>query len=404
VIRPDAGTAREGAVGLTRIWNRAFIAIFVTNALVSIGLQMVNVLVGKYTNSLGATAALVGTVSSAFAWAAIIFKIFSGPALDALNRKRVVMWAMVAIAIAFFGFGISASVPELLVFRFVQGAGQAFTTTAFVAMAADALPKDKTSTGLGFYALAAGIAQMVGPVISLNVAESVSYRAAFFIAGAFLVLALLAATQIRLDYRKTKKFEIKVRNIIAPEVLLPALIMVLVFSCYSLINPFLPLQGEQVGVGASISYYFTIYAAVLFISRPLSGWLADRFGYIVLVPMFVLFIGGFWLVSAANSLWMFLLAAVVIGFGYGGCQPVMQSLAMRLVPKERRGAASSTNFIGSDLGNIIGPIVGGSIADSMGYSSMWQIMTITLVVSAILVVVFRGHFARGIVKASEAVA
>lgn len=392
----------EAQEGPARIWNRAFISIFVTNALVSIGLQMSNVLIGKYTSSLGATATLVGTVSSAFAWAAILFKILSGPALDALNRKYVVMGAMVAIGLAFVGFGISDNVPELITFRFIQGAGQAFTTTAFIAMAADALPRKKVGTGLGFYAIAAGIAQMIGPVISLNVAEKVSYRAAFFIAAGVIVLALAAASQIKLSYRRTKKFEIRLNNIFAREVLLSALIMVLMFSCYSLINPFLPLQAEGVGIGAQISLYFTVYAGVLFLSRPLSGFLADKFGYIVLAPMFVLFIAGFWLISVASTLWMFLAAAVIIGFGYGGAQPVMQSLAMRLVPKERRGAASSTNFIGSDLGNIVGPIVGGSVADVMGLSSMWQVMTVTLVISIILVLVFRGYFARNIAKVAEA--
>lgn len=401
---PHTPTPTEDASpdGPQRIWNRAFIAIFITNALVSIGLQMANVLIGKYTDSLGATATIVGTVSSAFAWAAIIFKIVSGPALDALNRKWVVMGAMFAIGLAFAGFAISTSVPELIVFRLIQGAGQAFTTTAFIAMAADALPTKKVGTGLGIYAIAAGIAQMIGPAIALNVAEQVSYRAAFLIAALVIGVALISATQIKLTYRRIKKFQIRLTSIFAREVLPSALIMVLMFSCYSLINPFLPLQADSVGVGAQISLYFTVYAGVLFLSRPLSGYLADKFGYLVLVPLLALFIAGFFVISSADSVWKFLAAAVLIGLGYGGAQPVMQSLAMRLVPKDRRGAASSTNFIGSDLGNIAGPIAGGAIADSLGLSSMWQVMTVTLVISIILVIVLRKYFTRNIALASGA--
>ena len=391
-----AGDAPSGSTAPGRIWTRAFIAICVTNALVSVGLQMCNVLIGKYTDSLGATAALVGTVSSAFAWSAIVFKLLSAPTLDAFNRKRVVMFAILAIGIAFAGYGVSGSVPELLAFRLLQGAGQAFTTTCFIAMAADAPPREKMGTGLGFFALGAGVSQMIGPVISLKVSEAHGYSASFFIAAGVIVLALLSASRIRLEYRTTKRFSFALNNVFAREVLISAGLMFLLFSCYSLVNPFLAIHAGERGVGSDISYFFTVYAAILFLSRPLSGRLADRFGYIVLAPMLVVFIGAFFLISVAGSLWMFLLAAVLFGFGYGGCQPVLQSMAMRLARKDRRGAASSTNFIGSDLGNIVGPVVGGGLAQSFGYTAMWQGMTVALVAAVVVVVALRGTISRRI--------
>lgn len=397
----DASAPKTGPVG-QRIWNPAFTGIFIANSLMSIGLQMGNILIGKYTNSLGATATLVGVVSSAFAWAAIVFKLISGPALDALNRKHVIIGALAVTATAFVGCGLSSTVPALLFFRLMEGAGLAFTTTAFIAMAADALPREKTSTGLGFYALAAGIAQMIGPVVSLNVSERYGYRPAFFIAAAFVGLSIVAVSRIKLEYRQVTRFKIRLDKIIAPEVLISAVIMVLLFSCYSLIDPFLPIHAQARGIGADISFFFTVYAVMLMVTRPAAGWLADRFGYLVLVPMFGLFFASFWVISVATELWMFLLAGAIFACGYGGCQPVMQSLAMRLVPSARRGAASSTNFVGSDLGKIIGPIIGGSIADTLGFTSMWQIMSVTILVAAVIVIVFRRKIVRDISRASMA--
>ena len=43
-----------------KIWNAAFISIFVANALMNLGQQMVNSLVAKYADYLGAAATLVG--------------------------------------------------------------------------------------------------------------------------------------------------------------------------------------------------------------------------------------------------------------------------------------------------------------------------------------------------------
>jgi MFS family permease len=389
--------------GPAKIWNKVFISIFITNVFVSVGLQMVNVLIGKYTDSLGATASVVGIVSSAFAWSAILFKLASAPALDRFNRKYVIMGAMVAIGLAFVGFGISGAVPELVVFRLLQGAGQAFTTTAFIAMAADALPRKKIGTGLGFFTLAAGVAQGIGPVISLKVQAAAGYSVVFFIAAAFVGLGLIAATQIKLKYKLPEKFRLTPSKFFAKEVALLAILTLFVFACYSLVNPFLAIYAGQRGVGSNISFFFTIYAGILFISRPLSGRLYDRFGSLILVPMLVLFIAAFFLIAASTSLWMFLAAAVLFGFGYGGCQPVLQSIAMKMVPPERRGSASTTNFLGSDLGNIVGPIVGGGIAQSLGYSAMWQSMTVALVIALVLVIVLRGSFVRQMARVASAV-
>ncbi|MFT8640289.1 MAG: MFS transporter, partial [Bifidobacterium sp.] len=96
-----------------RIWNRSFISVCLANTFVSIALQMCNVLIGKYTDSLGATAAIVGMVSGAFAWAAIVFKLFSGPTIDALDRRYVVMAAMAVMGVAMVFYGVVGSVPEL---------------------------------------------------------------------------------------------------------------------------------------------------------------------------------------------------------------------------------------------------------------------------------------------------
>ncbi|MFT9393779.1 MFS transporter, partial [Bifidobacterium sp.] len=371
------------AVGEMHIWNRSFISVCLANTLMSIALQICNVIIGKFTFSLGATAAIVGMVSGAFAWSSIVLKGISGPTIDALDRRYVVMAAMAVMGVAMVFYGVVGSVPELFAARFLQGAGQAFSTTCFIAMAADTLPREKMGTGLGFYALAAGIAQMVGPVVSLKVQAAYGYRPVFFIAALVMFAGILAASQIKLPPRVVKKFKLTFNNIIAKEALIPAFLMILLSGCYALVNPFLAIYSEQQGVGSNISFFFSVYAALLFLTRPLSGKLADRFGYAIIVPMLGIFIVSFWLISVSTQLWMFLLAAVFFAFGYGGCQPVLQSMAMKLVPQERRGAGSSTNFIGSDLGNIIGPIIGGYIAQTLGYQAMWQIMSVALVVGIV---------------------
>ncbi|MGN0071321.1 MAG: MFS transporter [Atopobiaceae bacterium] len=161
--------------------------------------------------------------------------------------------------------------------------------------------------------------------------------------------------------------------------------MVLLSGCYALVNTYLVTYANGQGVGSEISLFFSVYAGFLFLTRPLSGKLADRFGYIIIAPMLGLFAATFLIISVATSLCMFLFAAVLFAFGYGGCQSVINSMAMKLVPQSRRGAGSATNFLGSDLGNIIGPLVGGTIAQNISNQAMWQ-LTIILMILGIIVV------------------
>jgi MFS family permease len=102
----------------------------------------------------------------------------------------------------------------------------------------------------------------------------------------------------------------------------------------------------------------------------------------------------FVIVSFSTTLFSFLAAAFIAALGYGACQPAMQALTMKTVPNERRGAASSANYIGMDLGNLAGPMIGGIVAEALGYNAMWRIMTIPFVVGMVIMLLFRGAIAR----------
>lgn len=158
---------KESIAKSTTIWNPAFISICCINAFMNLSKQMSNSILSKYVDFLGAAATVVGLVSSTFALAALIFKFISGPALDSLDRKKIIIGAMIALGISFTGYSVSTTVPMIIVFRFLQGAAQAFTATCLLTLASDTLPADKFSTGVGMFALFETIAQAIGPTIGL---------------------------------------------------------------------------------------------------------------------------------------------------------------------------------------------------------------------------------------------
>jgi MFS family permease len=379
----------------TKIWNATFVSVFITNMLMYLGQWMCNALVAKYADHLGALATTVGVVTSSFALTALLFKFISAPAIDTFNRKYVLAGAMSVMGIAFVGYSFSRSIPLLMVFRLLQGVSMAFTATSCLALASDALPSSQLGTGIAYFSLAQAACQAIGPTLSLTLASAIGYNATFAVAACFTLIGAFTATRIRTRFKRTRKFRISMDSIVAKEALIPATIMFLLSITYSIINSFLVIYGGRQGVGTRIGYFFTVYALTLLFSRPMVGRLTDKFGHVkVLIPAMLCFATAFVMISFSAQLWMFLLAAFVSAFGYGACQPAVQALAMKMVPRDRRGAGSCTSFIGNDAGNLVGPPLAGAIVEQFGYASMWRVMIFPVFLAISFVLVFRYRIGR----------
>ena len=375
-----------------KIWNATFVSVFIVNGLMYLGQWMSNAIFAKYVAHLGASSASIGFIVSAFAYTALAFKFISAPAIDTFNRKYILFGAMCVMGVACFGYSISTSNPSLVVFRLIQGSGQAFTATCCLALAADALPQDRLGSGLGIFAMAQAAFQAIGPTIGLTVAAHFGYHMTFALASLCMFAGAAFALRIRLNFVRSKTFRITFDNVLAKEALIPAVLMLLFSSAFSVITAFLVVDASERGIPlALIGYFFTVYAGTLLLTRPLVGRLSDRLGAVkVLVPSIFCFACAFYIISISDSLWRLLLAAFVAAFGFGACQPVVQSLAMRMVAKERRGAASCTSYLGTDLGQLLGPVVAGFVAQHLGYVVMWQFMIIPILLALVVVIAFRG--------------
>jgi MFS family permease len=208
------------------------------------------------------------------------------------------------------------------------------------------------------------------------------------------LLIILYALTMHEDYKPVNKFKISVNSVIAKEAIVPSVMLLFLSISFSLVNAFLVLYGnltlfgnEQATGHTEMGLFSTIYAITMIFTRPMIGKLADKYGTVkVVIPSMVFFAASFLLISTASSLWMFLFAAFIAAFGYGGSQPAIQAVCMKSVPKERRGAASCTSFIGSDIGNLVGPVIAGAL---LGYQSMWRIMIVPILIAMAVSLIFR---------------
>ena len=206
-------------------------------------------------------------------------------------------------------------------------------------------------------------------------------------------VGLCTVVSAKSDTWHTERFKISLNKIIAPEVLLPTLVIFFLAFAQSGINSFIAIFGELNGV-KDIGLYFTASAICMIFIRPISGKIADKYGHDKsVIPGLFLFITALILISFSSTLPMFILAGAITAFGYGSSQPIIQTMIMQLVPKERRGAAGNTNFIGIDCAFLVGPTVAGFIIASienstgnevLGFSLMFRIMVIPVIISMVI--------------------
>jgi MFS transporter, DHA2 family, multidrug resistance protein len=116
------------------------------------------------------------------------------------------------------------------------------------------------------------------------------------------------------------------------------------------------------------TWVITSYAVAEAITVPLTGWLANRFGAVRVFAIAAVGFGLFsFLCGFAPSLGMLVSFRVLQGFSGGPLMPMSQTLLLRVTPPRFAQLGLGLQTVTTILGPIAGPIVGGTLSDSIGW-------------------------------------
>ncbi|AHF75234.1 Multidrug resistance protein [Sodalis praecaptivus] len=163
----------------------------------------------------------------------------------------------------------------------------------------------------------------------------------------------------------------------------------------SQILPFLPLYVEQLGVHSheSLSLWSgMVFSATFLVSAvvsPLWGSMADRRGRKLMLLRASLGMAVVIALQAfVTSVWQLLLLRALMGLT-SGYIPNAMALVASQVPREKSGWALGTLSTGQVSGVIIGPLLGGFMADHLGLRVVFLItaglMTVSFLVTLLLI-------------------
>jgi DHA1 family bicyclomycin/chloramphenicol resistance-like MFS transporter len=116
-----------------------------------------------------------------------------GPVSDRYGRKPVVMFGCALVIIASLGCIVSHTLPQLLVFRALQGAGAAAPGMAAMTIVSDLFEGAAARAKMSNVVLAINIVPMIAPTVGALLLVEFNWRAIYLvpIAGGFVLLAAM---------------------------------------------------------------------------------------------------------------------------------------------------------------------------------------------------------------------
>lgn len=92
------------------------------------------------------------------------------------------------------------------------------------------------------------------------------------------------------------------------------------------------------------------------------------------------------LCGMAQNFAQLLLARIGVGIGEAGCTPAAHSLIADRVPAERRAGAMAFYALGIPIGSLLGMMIGGYLADSIGWRAAFMVVGAPGILLALLVI------------------
>ena len=367
------------------LWTKDFILFIGSNFFVSLNFYILVTTMALYSiEQFQASESEAGLASSIFIVGALIARIFAGALIEKIGRKKMLYFGLLLFLVATFFYFFSSTLTILLIVRFVHGLAFGLSATAMNTTVMDSLPIERRGEGTGYFSLSSTAATAFGPFIGILLLNKYDMNTIFIYAFIMTILAFILAfiakvkeADITLEERKAIQVSFKLNQLLSLEVLPIAGLTLLMGVCYASIMSFINIYAKEINLVTAGTYFFLVYGAFLFISRPVAGKVLDAKGdNIVIFPAIFMFSVSLLLLSVAETSFIFLLAAVFSALGFGTYLSCAQVVASKVAPRKKIGLAVSTFYIGLDTGVGIGPVVLGLLLPYTGYQNMYFYLAI----------------------------
>jgi predicted MFS family arabinose efflux permease len=356
---------------------------------VSIQANSATTVIPPYLDHMHIPVALIGTLISLGPVLALLSRLPVGMAYNHQRARLVISAAMIAMGITNYLYSFATGPVTFAVIQGVNGFAYGALTTLYMAFYIDSLaPEENRNHAMGYYVGSLAMGYSTGNFFGGLVADHWGYAATFQLGALLSLIAvgliwlsrepIIAAVKATgLKSRAKLSWAESLRALLEPELATVVIVALFLNVVHQMGSVFISLYGLSVGMTLTqVGIVRAAYAGCNAVTRPISGHVVNRLGHkglsyfglplqsliLMLVPLFTSF-GTVLPVYVCSGL---LRAIVIVANAVGLVQDVPES-------RVRRGLASAVYNAAGDLGNILGPSVGGLIAQTTGVASVFVI-------------------------------
>ena len=395
-----------------RLWNKNYCKVMTANFTLFFAFYLLTPLLPLYlSESFGATKDMIGLVLSGYTITALLFRPFSGYVVDSFPRKKVLMICFGAFSIFFAGYLAASTLLLFTIVRTLHGGPFGALTVANSTVAIDVLPSSRRTEGIGYYGLSNNLAMAIAPTIGIFIYRlTMNFELLFWLAFVIACAGWLTDSTVKPSEKQVIKHKDKLsldRFFLVRGWLL-GVNMVAFGFCFGVLSNYLAIYGkEQLGMTAGTGTYFMLCAVGLIASRIQGGkalrkgLLTQNAGQGIVISLigYTLFI----LMPTLNQLSIlncqlsiaigYYGSALLIGLGNGHMWPAFQNMTIAVADNSQRGTANSTILISWDVGMGLGILLGGIIAEHLGYgAAFWCVALVNAVGTALFFFATKSFF------------
>jgi MFS family permease len=374
-------------------------AIFLTEAVIGILLLAVN---PEYPRArLHADAKVVGGAFSLYFAAKTIGQPVSGLLADRLSPRLVLIGGIIACIPTIAWMMTARSAWGYLASWLLFGLTLAVVWPAMYALVGRHFPPTIHARLLAIVSAAQIAGTAVGTIGGAQIADRLSFDAAFILAGALLAFAALCtatttrtagsvyaadAPHARTAPRPGLAAALSVLTL--DTALLIALITILSAAVAMLAPDLKPYSAHVLHMRYADFVLLLVPPAVLAGALLLpAGWLADRLGRALpALAGLALFALGLGLIAVAHGRGSALFAACCAAVGYVLALPALSALLLDLSTAQNRGLLTGLTTSIQATGAIVGPAIGGALISGYGARAPFRVATVVVVAALLLAV------------------
>ena len=382
-----------------RLWNANYLRTWVANFMIFFSFMLLTPLMPSYLSEVfGADKQTIGIVLSGYTLTALMIRSLSGFLVDSFPRRIVLMTSYFLFALCFGGYLVAGSLLLFAIVRTIHGAPFGATTVANSTVAIDVLPSSRRAEGIGYYGLSNNIATAISPTVALLLFDRFqNYDMLFWVALLTSLLGLWSTSQVKMRERDIQRDHrpLSLDRFILIKGWREGIAMICYAFSYGVLATYIAIYGkEELGITGGTGLFFMLLAIGLILSR-LVGSRTLRQGKVTqnatvgtAISLF-----GYLLFAAVHNSWGYYGAALIIGLGNGHMFPAFQTMFINLAENSQRGTANSTLLVSWDIGIGLGTLVGGIVAEHVGYSAaFWTAWGVNVAGVAIYNLFVRRHF------------